>query len=249
MKISVAGYWGAYPEKDGATSCFVLESEGEVMLLDCGSGAVSALPHITPLEDITDVVVSHRHHDHTADLGALVYSRIVAMELENSDESLNFHVPKAEKDFFEVFNKEPFSKVETYEETDQLTCGSVTLSFMKTDHPVPCMAVRLQEEKRSIVYTADTVYSPELAAFSEGADLIIAECSFYKGQDAARYGHMSSTDAGRLAEEADAGELWLTHLPHFGNHNDLIREAEGEYSGYVQLAFRGLSKEYEENTR
>lgn len=41
MKFTVIGYWGAYPEKESATSCYVLENNGSTIVMDLGSGALS----------------------------------------------------------------------------------------------------------------------------------------------------------------------------------------------------------------
>ena len=37
---------------------------------------------------------------------------------------------------------------------------------------------------------------------------------------------MNSLEAGRIAAEAGAGHLLLTHLPHFGEHQKLAEEAK-----------------------
>lgn len=240
MKITVAGFWGAYPEKDGATSCYVVEAGGETFLLDCGSGALAAIPHITSLQNINSVVVSHRHYDHTADLGSLIYSRVVAMGLKETDRPLTFYSPKIEEAFFHTYEKKGITEVKSFEEHSEIHIGRATITFFQTKHPAPCFAMKLEEEGTAIVYTADAVFDEGLAAFAEGADLLIAECSFYEGQDAAAFGHMNSTEAAEIAARAGVNELWLTHLPHFGEHRDLLREAGTRFNGEIKLAARNL---------
>ena len=63
---------------------------------------------------------------------------------------------------------------------------------------------------------------------------------FYAGQDGSGAGHMNSTEVGKIAKEANVGELIITHLPHFGRHKDLVNEAQALYTGSIQLAHSGL---------
>lgn len=243
MKITVAGYWGAYPEKDGATSCYVVESEEETFLLDCGSGALAALPHVTSLNNINDVVVSHRHYDHVADLGSFVYSRVVAQGLKQTNVPLTIHAPEEEEEMFLTYEKEGASRLQSYKEDTELQIGSVNITFQETKHPAQCYAMKLEKDGIAVVYTADAVYDEALADFAAGADLLIAECSFYAAQDASVFGHMNSREAALTAQQAGVKELWLTHLPHFGEVKQLQKEAAEHYDGIIRLAERGLSWE------
>lgn len=111
---------------------------------------------------------------------------------------------------------------------------------MKTVHPVTCYAMRITAGDATVVYTADSSYLPEFAPFAKDADLLICECNFYAGQNAAPAGHMTSEEAATIARDANAGELWLTHLPHFGEHMQLVSEAGAVFSGKIQLAKTGL---------
>ncbi len=52
---------------------------------------------------------------------------------------------------------------------------------------------------------------------------------------------MTSDQAGQLARLANAKKLVLTHLPHFGNYEQLISEAKEDYPGDIILASSGLA--------
>jgi ribonuclease BN (tRNA processing enzyme) len=69
---------------------------------------------------------------------------------------------------------------------------------------------------------------------------LLCECNFYKGQNGQGAGHMTSIDAGTLAHEANVKKLILTHLPQFGELEQLIAEAKSKYEGPVELASEGL---------
>ena len=51
---------------------------------------------------------------------------------------------------------------------------------------------------------------------------------------------MTSEEAATIARDANVAELWLTHLPHFGERTQLVSEAKAVFSGKVQLAKTGL---------
>ncbi|MBM7097611.1 MBL fold metallo-hydrolase [Bacillus sp. H-16] len=239
MKITVVGFWGAYPEKEEATSCYLVEHNGMKVVIDCGSGAVSQLQRYTELKDVDAVVFSHYHADHIADLGVIQYARIVDKALERTSDSLLMYGHQEDKAAFQSLTKEPAVEGLPYSEGESLQFGEMTFTFCRTDHPVPCFAIRVEAAGRSAVYTADTTYLDELVQFSKGADLLIAETSFYADQDSKPFGHMNSVEAGRMARKAGVGHLVLTHLPHFGNYEDLVKEARGEFGGEVELAAGG----------
>ncbi|WP_026690406.1 MBL fold metallo-hydrolase [Alteribacter aurantiacus] len=239
MKITVIGFWGAYPEKGEATSCYLVEHNNMTVVIDCGSGAVSQLQNYIELKDVDAVVFSHYHADHQADLGVMQYARIVDKAIGRTSDSLLMYGHREDEAAFASLTKEPAVEGLPYNEGEALHLGEMTFTFSRTDHPVPCFAMRVEADGQSFVFTADTTYMDSLVEFSEGADLLIAETSFYADQDPTNFGHMNSTEAGRMARKAGVKQLVLTHLPHFGEHPDLVKEAKLEFDGTVELAATG----------
>jgi ribonuclease BN (tRNA processing enzyme) len=103
--------------------------------------------------------------------------------------------------------------------------------------------MRIEAEGKVMVYTADTSFKEEIIPFSQDADLLVCECNFYAHQNGSGAGHMTSTQAGNLAESACVKQLILTHLPHYGRLSDLILEAGEEYEGDIHLAEQFLTVE------
>ena len=52
----------------------------------------------------------------------------------------------------------------------------------------------------------------------------------YAHQEAAKAGHMNSTEVASIAKDANVKELLLTHLPHTGNPADLVTETKQIFS-------------------
>ncbi|MDQ0256525.1 ribonuclease BN (tRNA processing enzyme) [Evansella vedderi] len=242
MKITVIGSWGAYPGPGEATSAYLLEEGETKILLDCGSGVVSLLQKDHDLASIDAVVLSHYHHDHIADIGILQYSRVVDMNLDRTDQPLHIYAHQDDEQAFQQLGKKPYAEAFAYNDEEPLIIGPFTFSFHKTTHPAPCYGMKVQSpDDKLIVYTADTTYDETFIPFLQNADLLISECSFYEKQDAAPYGHMNSKEAATLAEKGQVKQLILSHLPHFGTHEQLVKEAAGYYTGCIHLAKVGLT--------
>jgi ribonuclease BN (tRNA processing enzyme) len=76
-----------------------------------------------------------------------------------------------------------------------------------------------------------------------------------KGEAASCYlveGHLTAGEAGRLAVRAQVGFVLLTHLPHYGDHQELIlqslegarMELESQKNGKYSSEISAISGEY-----
>ena len=243
MKLTVIGFWGGFPAKNEATSGYLLETEGFSLLIDCGSGVLSKLQNYKKLEDLDAVWLSHYHHDHVADIGPLYFARLVKGQLGQVTQVMPIYGHTLDKVAFDELTNQNVTKGIAYQEDTPLQIGPFQMTFLRTHHSVPCFATRLNFKGKTLVYTADTSLFPELIAFSKNADLLIAECSLYDAQDGRAYGHLTSKDVADLAKAANAKRVLLTHLPHYGNHGDLIKRVQHDFNEKVQLAKTGWTWE------
>lgn len=236
MKLTVIGFWGGYPKQNGASSGYLLEHEGFQLLIDCGSGILSKLQNIIQPEELDAVIISHYHPDHIADIGVLQHARLILGFLGKEFPTLPLYGHEFDQHEFAKLTYKNITKGVAYDPNNSITIGPFHVSFIKTMHPVPCYAMRIEADGKSIVYTADSAFQEEFIKFSMGADLLLCECNFYGHQNGKPAGHMNSLDAGRFAQKAAVKQLILTHLPQYGNLNDLMTEASGEYTGIIKLA-------------
>ena len=231
IKVTVIGESGGAPLAGGATSCYVAEADGYAVLLDIGSGALSLMQTVRPFDSIDDIIISHFHSDHVADAGTAVYSRLISMQLGRPASPLRFHA--LEKRELEV---PPYSSVIPADEGREEHIGPFSVRYMRTAHPVPCLAVRLSSGGKCIVYTADGALTERLISFSSAVDILIAECSFYPGTGRAEAGHMDASDVVRLAKAAEPGKLVVSHLPAYGEREDILSYIKARWNGEVLLA-------------
>jgi ribonuclease BN (tRNA processing enzyme) len=240
MKITVIGYWGGFPAANEATSGYLFQHQGFSLLVDCGSAVLSQLQNYIGIEELDAVILSHYHHDHVADIGPMQYARLVKKALGFQISELPIYGHAYDKEAFSKLTYKNITKGIAYNPEQPLTIGPFTISFLQTKHPAVCFAMRITAGGKSVVYTADSSFQDEFIHFSKGADLLISESSFYAGQNAAAAGHMTCSEAAYIAKNANVKHLVLTHLPHFGNHQDLLIGAQAVYDGPITLAKKGL---------
>ncbi len=239
MKVTVIGFWGAYPELGEATSSYLFEKDGFRLLVDCGSGALAQLPKYIDPYDLDAVILSHYHHDHKADLGVLQYQMLVQNSIRKQEKVLPIYGHQQDKTEFNQLTHN-YTKAVAYNPEESITIGPFSITFMATDHPVRCYAMRITDGEKVVVYTADSSFKQEFVSFSEHADLLITDCNFYEGQDGKAAGHMNSKECAKIADQADVNTLVLSHHPHFGERDQLVTEAERYFSGRTLLAYSGF---------
>lgn len=243
MKVRVLGRWGAYPKAGEATAGYLVEVGNHKLLLDCGSGVLSALQKFIALNEVTTVFLSHQHHDHMADLGCLQYACLIDSDLKLRDKSLRLLLAEEVEEAWSVPTMKGTQPIGVNESETVSFEDGTKLSFFKTNHDAYCLGVRIEAEGKVLVYTADSRYEESLIPHLKDADLLITEASFYASFDAGQYGHMNSHEAGKLASAAGVKTLLLSHLPHFGEIQTLKEEAAAMFTGEILLADFGMQIE------
>lgn len=241
MKLTVIGFWGGYPRVGEATTGYLLEVADKKILIDCGSAVVSQLQKFVDPLTLDALLLTHHHADHSADVGALQHAFIIQKALGKTKDIFPIYADKEGYKYFEDLTHTGVTKGMPIDVVNGLTLGDISVSFMRTVHPVPCLAMRFTYKGKSVVYTGDSSYTNDFVSFSKDADLLVVDCNFYKGMDGSKPGHMTSEEVATIAKEASVKKLLLSHLPHFGEHDQLVREAKGVFNGEVQLASTGLT--------
>jgi ribonuclease BN (tRNA processing enzyme) len=240
LKLTIVGCWGGYPKANEASSGYLLEHEGFKLMIDFGSGVLAKLQNFVKPEELDALVLSHYHPDHVADIGVLQHARLIQGFLGKKSPQLPIYGHTKDKpEFMKLTYKNITIGVE-YGPNQKLEIGPFTITFIPAVHPVPCYAMRIEAGGKSLFYTADTSFKEEFIPFAEGADLLLGECNFYGSQDGKGAGHMNSHDNGKLALHAKVKQMVLTHLPHYGELEQLISEASSVYGGPICLAKEGL---------
>ena len=239
MKCRVIGFYGGSTIANNATSGYLVESDLTKIMLDCGAGVISQIQNLYDLNKIDHCILSHYHYDHFSDIGAFIYHRLIQKQLGNKEENLRVYTQKDEI-FFNSFKFDDVSDIIEIDENSRLKIADIDVSFMVSEHPIKCLAIKLQSNGKCIVYTADAALDKALANFASNCDLLITECSLYPAYNGKKSGHMNTSDVAELINLAKPKTTILSHLPIYGDHQIILEEVSKNTTQKVMLAEKFL---------
>lgn len=216
MQLTVLGRYSPFPPSDGACPGYLVQGGGESLLLECGSGVVARLQRHLPLAGLRYVILSHLHGDHCSDMNVLRYAADTDVRHRQAPDPVEVFAPPEPEDEFARLEYKDAVAARPVNHGDRLQLGPFSVEFARTDHPLHCLAVRVTADGKSLVYTGDTAFSPEVTALAADCDLLLAEASLEESRRGFR-GHMTASEAARMACEAGARRLLLTHFWPFSD--------------------------------
>jgi phosphoribosyl 1,2-cyclic phosphodiesterase len=224
----------------GNTSCVEVEADGEIIILDAGSGIrplglnLMARSAGKPLN--LHLIISHTHWDHIQGLPFFVpayiptnHLRVVVYSEVRHDLA---HVLEMQMDsaYFPVAMKDLPSHPEVEEAGDHFHCGSVEVEGFFTNHPGLCAGYKLQTSVGTVVYVSDNELNFEgqaihLAAETadhmhhrfiatlKGARVLIHDAQYTRAEYKSKlgWGHSAFEDTVELAGESGVEHLILFH--------------------------------------
>jgi len=184
------------------------------------------------------VVLSHYHWDHIADIGCLQYAIRVLMDLEKRQKPLQIY-GHTQNDHFSRLAYLTYTRAQEIGSNGKFEIGDFIFQFSQNVHPDPCLSMRIQKDKKILVYMTDTEWSDNLITIARDADLLLCESSLYNEFLGKIPGHLTAGQAGSIAAAAGVKHLVLNHLPHYGDHRRLAAQAREKFNGQVELAASG----------
>ncbi len=210
MELTVLGCSGSYgAPAGGACSGYLLRAGDANIWVDCGNGTFANLQqHINPA-DLSAVVISHAHADHCVDILGLHVMYKYGLEMNNlpvfAPEEVERKLEPVVGEWTDTF---AWKFVADGDEVDVLDAH---IRFARTDHPLPTVAMDIEQGGKRLVYTSDTGPEWSVEHFRPGADLVLSEAT-YTHDDIRVAIHLSARQAGEAARAANARKLILTHL-------------------------------------
>jgi len=246
MELVVLGSGTAIPDGQRGSPGFAVEVEGNLLFLDLGSGSLHRASRLgLRVEEALGVLLSHLHPDHTADLVPLLFAfrnpeyrrtRDLVLLGPSGVVELLADLRQVYGDWLDTPGY--LCRVNAVAESE-FQFGSWGLRCCPVRHGSPAVAYEITGgDGRRLVYSGDTDECDALPAFASKADLLILECSFPEGHK--REGHLTPSQAGRMAAKAECGRLVLTHFYPVCRGEDLLTPCGRFYQGPIVLAEDGL---------
>lgn len=233
MKLHILGCSGSFPAAGGATAGYLVTSGHSSVLLDMGSGVLSKLMALCDPAGLDGIILSHWHYDHACDLLPLQYY------LQATGRRMDIYAPALDAPLRRLCLCPQFT---LHDLTETSAVGAFSVSACPVRHPMPCLAVKLRAEDRTLVYTGDAMGKEELTAFVRDADLLLCDATFTDRQWKPSLPHMSARMAGELAAASDRARLIITHIPPVNDGQTLLKEAAQAHADTL-LAYSGLTTE------
>jgi ribonuclease BN (tRNA processing enzyme) len=261
VRFTIMGCSGSFPGPDSPASSYLVEAEGFRLLIDLGSGALSAVQRYTDLYEIDAVCLSHLHADHCLDV--CDYSVARTFHPDGPKPRIPVYGPsQAAVRLGRALAADPAAQdgrpgaEPGHGITDAFSFATITPGVMEIgplritaalmNHPVETFGFRLEHAGRSLAYSADTGQTDALVELARDADVLLCEASFAAPADAAAAAalpgglHLTGRQAGQHAARAGVGQLVLTHLVPWNDKDSTLDDAGQAFSGPLTLAAPGL---------
>ncbi len=218
--------WGdcdpAEPRNRRLRSSILVESAGEVALVDCGPDLREQM-NASGRDRVDRVIVTHDHADHCHGIDDLrqvaqargapipLHARTGVLDALSSRFAYAFHS-----------SEEYPAVIESVELAQSMDLGQAKLSFVDQPHGgITSIGIRADEAGKSLVYAIDYHdLTPDMAVMTQGADVWISDC--LRRRPHPTHAHLDAVLG--WARELNVGQLWLTHLDNSMDYATLVRE-------------------------
>jgi ribonuclease Z len=148
VRIVFLGTAGSWPTKERSASAIALDTEKELVLLDCGEGTQRQFFHSTvSFMRVRRIFITHFHGDHFLGLPGLIQS----MCLNNRTEPLDLYGPPDSKEMFErvlamgYFTLRFPVHLHPLRPDESVELPGYSVRTAHADHTVPALAYRVEE--------------------------------------------------------------------------------------------------------
>ena len=243
MRLTVLGCAGSFPGPESACSAYLVEAEGFRLLIDFGSGSLSALQRYAGIDAVDAIVLTHLHCDHMLDACTYVVVRRYAPG--GPLPPLPVYAPLGAAERISAAysaDNETVDDVYTFYglQPGTFPIGPFTVTADRVNHPIETYGIRIEHNGRVLAYSSDTAPCDALLRLAQGADLFLCEASYLDGVDNPPDLHLTGGEAGEAATKADVGKLLLTHLvPAWVSEASTVEAAGAAYAGPLEVVRPG----------
>ena len=243
MKITILGARGSVPvngsdylEFGGSTSCVLVETDGEAIFLDAGTGIIHA-PDVG--EKNISVLITHPHLDHLMGLPFFPYNGRAGRKIDvygrtRGEDSVKDQLDRLISPPYWPCTLSDFKAAYSFHELETpFVRGDVTIDAIESRHPGGCLVYKITAGGKSVVYATDYEYcdesASELTEFSKGADLLMIDGQYTDEEISTRKGYGHSTVMAGMSIMRQADAKFLRYVHHDPRHSDdMLKKMEDE---------------------
>jgi ribonuclease BN (tRNA processing enzyme) len=243
MRLTVLGGGGIWPQPGRPCGGYVVEHEGFVLVIDPGYATVPEMLRRIEAERVDAVLITHGHPDHCADLNPLLRARVLPL---TGVAPLPVFAPPGAIHAVIALDWDGVDLSAAYRHhplrpPDATRIGPFAVATQELAHFVPNVGVRLETEGAALAYSGDSGPHHALETLARDVDVLLAEATYADAVPERHRGNLSSaTDVARIATQAGAHRLVLTHLWPRADPAVAASAASEHFVGPVQVARPGL---------
>lgn len=240
MRLTILGSSASYAGPGQACAGYLVEGGGARVLFDCGNGVLSNLAEVADPLSIDAIFITHGHPDHFVDLYA--YQSLLRYAPEGPAPAIPLHAPDR---LFErmtglLSDRGAAELADAFIHTElcadcPVAVKDLVVTAHAVEHTYPTFALVAEADGARLCYTADTGPTEDVLNAAHGADLLLAEATLPE-RYAGAVPHLTSSQAGLLARQADVGALVLTHVWPTNDRSAMVVAAAAEFGGPVSVA-------------
>jgi ribonuclease BN (tRNA processing enzyme) len=244
LRLTIIGSAAAWTRRAGhASSCYLLELDGEGLVLDIGQGSFAALAARREPEKLRAVLISHLHPDHGIDLIPFRHYLRFACD---PPASVELRAPRDMRRRYDVLLGQPDFLAEL--PGDPLEPGALELApfavtVSKIRHLDPSFGFRVASlavpRGPGLVYSGDCGHADDLLPLIRPGDTLLSEAYFGAEPSVPEAHHLTAAEAARAARDGQAARLVLTHLMDGTDEEAALAAARRVFQGPVELARDG----------
>jgi ribonuclease BN (tRNA processing enzyme) len=238
LSVTALGTSGMFATDDVACSAYLIEWDGFKLWLDAGAGTWQRLLTVIDYRELSGILLTHRHPDHTTDVFQALHARYLGTHGKLAP--IPLWAPQETLDLLVGFDEDMAEAFELRSVTgsERLDLNGASVSFVTMAHPPETLGVRIEGAGRVVSFSADSGPDADFPTLVSGADLFLCEATLQPG--VTWEGHLNGAQAGALGAALGAGRTLLTHLPPERDHSLTLEEARAAAPGSgIELAEQG----------
>jgi ribonuclease BN (tRNA processing enzyme) len=222
MKLTVVGCSPAWPNPGGAQSGYLIDAQGQRVLLDCGAGVLAKLREHEDWPRVDSICITHFHLDHWGDVVPWVWALSFGPARELPAPEL-WVPPGGRAVLSEIGQRLGFPdmfenafRVSEYGENEEFETVGFRVNPRRVLHyDLLAFGFRVSGNGRTVAYSGDSGPSDQLVELARNADLFLCEATLLEpNPEGGTRGHLAANEAKEAFDASGAKRLLLTHRPY-----------------------------------